>query len=336
MKKFLLYCIAILVPVFVGIPVVNYIVDPGHVYSEAFIDDVVEVLKQGKNVENVSDLNERVFKEKYIKSLYGKSFDYVIIGASRVMTVSTEDFDSCRIINLGMSGSKLEDLAAIYELCKENDIHYKNVIIDIEPTYFNADDKDTRWKSLETYYNSFAGLSSSAPDYSLITNLFSASYFKSSLSHIIKGTEEIRVVDTKINEGHTKIYDGSITHSKTARECSQSLIDFKAATETHHSFKLYNSLSIERIELFNKLINALRSDSVEITFFKAPYHPIFYKRITKSVGMQKAFNYIDEFAKKNNIPIIGSFNPEDLGLKNTDFYDGTHPRKETVDKLFKN
>jgi len=339
MKNFLLYCIAILVPVFVGIPVVNYIVDPGHVYSETYIDDVIEGLKQGKNVENVSDLNERVFKEKYIKSLYGKSFDYAIIGASRVMTISTEDFDSCSIINLGMSGSKLEDLAAIYELCKENDIHYKNVIIDIEPTYFNAGDNDTRWKSLETYYNSFAGLSSSESDYSLITNLFSASYFKSSLSHIpklIKGTEEIRVVDTNVNEGATKIYDGSITYAKAFRERPQSLIDSEAATWMHGSFKNYNSLSIERIELFNKLINALRSDSVEITFFKGTYHPIFYKRITKSVGMQKAFNYIDEFAQKNNIPIISSFNPEDLGLKNTDFYDAAHARKEAVDKLFQN
>lgn len=104
----------------------------------------------------------------------------------------------------------------------------------------------------------------------------------------------------------------------------------------HGSFDNFNTLSIERIELFNKLINALRSDSVEITFFKGTYHPIFYKRIIKSVGMQKAFNYIDEFAQKNNIPIISSFNPEDLGLKNTDFYDAAHARKEAVDKLFQN
>ena len=52
--------------------------------------------------------------------------------------------------------------------------------------------------------------------------------------------------------------------------------------------------------------------------------------------MQKAINYIDEYAKKNNIPIIGSFNPEDLGLKNTDFYDAAHARKEVVDKLLQN
>lgn len=341
MKKFLLYCIAILVPVFVGIPIVNYIVDPGHVYSEAYIDDVVEGLKQGKNVEYVSDLNERVFKEKYIKSLNGKSFDYAIIGASRVMTISTEDFDSCRIINLGMSGSKLEDLAAIYELCKENDIHYNNVIIDIEPTYFNAGDNDTRWKSLETYYNSFVGIFSSASDYSLdyslITNLFSASYFKSSLSHIpklIKGTEEIRVVDTKVNEGATKIYDGSITYAKAFRERSQSLIDLEATTWMHGSFNNYDSLSTQRICLFNKIINALRGDSVEIIFFKGSYHPIFYKRIIKIKGIQKAFKYVDEYAQMNNIPIMGSYNPDDLGFKNTDFYDAAHARKEAIDKLF--
>ena len=33
---------------------------------------------------------------------------------------------------------------------------------------------------------------------------------------------------------------------------------------------------------------------------------------------------------------FGNINPDVVGLKNTDFYDATHQRKESLDKLFRN
>ncbi len=339
MKQFLLYGLSILIPVFVGIPVVNYIVDPSHLYSPEYLDKVVDGLKQGKNVENVSDLNERAFKEKYIKALRGRSFDYAIVGASPVMQISTEDFDSCAIINLGMSSSKLEDLIAMYQLCKENNIRYKKIIIGVMPTFFNAGDRMSSWKYLESYYNTFLGNSNSSTDYSLVTNLFSVSYFKSSIVHqlksFIRGGEKFRLVDTNVNDGATKIWDGSITYAKEIRERPQSEIDLNASIWTHPSFNGFFSLSKERIDLFNRLINALRTDSVDIIFFKSAYHPIFYKRIMKLDGMTKAFKYIDDFAQKNNIPVIGSYNPDDIGFNKYDFLDAAHERKEAIDKTFR-
>lgn len=340
MKQFLLYGLSILIPVFVGIPVVNYIVDPSHLYSLEYIDKIVDGLKQGKNVENVSDLNERAFKEKYIKALRGRSFDYAIVGGSRVMQISTEDFDSCAIINLGMSSSKLEDLIAMYQLCKENNIRYKKIIIGVEPTFFNAGDRMSSWKYLESYYNTFLGNSNSSTDYSLVTNLFSVSYFKSSIVHqlkrFIRGGEKFRLVDTNVNDGATKIWDGSITYEKEFRERPQSAIDAGVSTgNMPSSFYGFNSLSKERIDLFNRLINALRTDSVDIIFFKSAYHPILYKRIMKLDGIPKAFKYIDDFAQKNNIPVIGSYNPDDIGLNKYDFLDGSHERKEAIDKTFR-
>ena len=248
MKKFITYIMCFLVPIFVGMPLINYIVDPGHVYSSDYIDNVVNGLKQGKNVANVADLNERVFKEKYIQSHRGESFDYAIIGASRVMTIS-EDALHASVLNLGMSGSKIEDLIAVYEACKENGIKYKNIIIGVEATYFNAGDADTRWKSLEKYYKAFTGEQSDEADRSLIKNLFSPSYFKSSISNLpklIKGSDRIEYVDTYINNGGTKRVDGSIYYAKDYRDRPQSAIDREAKTWMHGSFKNFNSLSKER------------------------------------------------------------------------------------------
>lgn len=352
-----------MIPVYVGIPIVNYIVDPGHVYSDAYIDEVVQGLKAGKNVANVADLNERSFKEKYIQAHAGEDFDYAIIGASRVMTLSTDVFDSCRIINLGMPGSKIEDLIAICELCKENHIKYKNVLLGVEPTYFNANDPDTRWKYLQKYYDAYMGISEEnsdlsiistlfsalkndadmdyskeGADLSLITNLFSVSYFVASLKnlgHLVNGEAEVLYVDTPVNEGATKRLDGSISYSKAFRDRDQSVIDDGAAyTWMHHSFENFNSLSDERKALFAKLIDSLQKDNVHIIFIKGAYHPLFYKRIMKTGMIIEADEYIDDFARKNNIPVYGSINPDDVGLKNTDYYDATHPRKESLDLVF--
>ena len=51
--------------------------------------------------------------------------------------------------------------------------------------------------------------------------------------------------------------------------------------------------------------------------------------------MVEGFDYIDNYAKKNGFKIISSFNPDDVGFKNTDFYDAAHSRKESIDRLFK-
>lgn len=361
MKKFLIYSLSILVPVYLGISIVNYVVDPGHVYSDAYIDNVVQGLKEGKNVANVADLNERSFKEKFIQAHAGEDYDYAIIGASRVMTLSTDVFDDNRVINLGMPGSKIEDLIAIYQLCKDNNIKYKNVLLGVEPTYFNANDPDTRWKYLQKYYDAFMGtqedqsnlsllstlfsaLSNDANnDYSkegadmlLITNLFSVSYFIAGIKNLINGDAEVLFVDTPINDGATKRLDGSICYSKAFRDRDQSVIDEGAAyTWMHHSFENFNSLSEERKVLFGKLIDSLQKDSVNIIFLKGAYHPLFYKRIIKTGEIIKGDKYLDEFAQKNSIPVFGSINPDDVGLKNTDYYDATHLRKESLDKLFK-
>jgi hypothetical protein len=96
----------------------------------------------------------------------------------------------------------------------------------------------------------------------------------------------------------------------------------------------FNSLSSERIALFEKLVNSLKLEGMDVSFFWCPFHPLYYKRVMDMKGAVKAFEYVDDYARKNNIKIIGSFNPDDVGFKNTDFYDAAHARKEAIDKLF--
>lgn len=344
MRKFILYVLSIVVPVFGGMAITNYIIDPGYIYSNcSYIDEVVEGAKRGLNVTNVVNMDERIFKKKLIEVYRGKAFDYLIIGSSRVMTISEDCLKGASALNLGVSGSKLEDMVALYQICKENNVTFKNVIIGVDPTLFNANDNDNRWESIGFYYYAFKGAKGNDSELNyqktLIQNLFSPSYFKSAITNLPSaslGESKIEYVKTFINDGATKRPDGSIYYDKKYRESQQTTVDADAATCCHGSFNNFNSFSEERKVIFTDFVETMHRNGANIIMWCCPYHPIFYKRAIAMTGLPLSISFIQKYAKSNNFRIIGSFNPDELGLTREDFYDGFHVKKETVDRIISN
>lgn len=343
MKKFIIYVLTTIIPIFGGIALINYVVDPGHIYSSSYIDNVVEGARKGLCVANVSNMDERIFKKKLTEVYRGKKFDYLIIGSSRVMTISEDCLKGGKALNLGVSGSKLEDMVALYQICKENGISFKNVIIGTDPTLFNANDKDSRWKSIGSYYNAYKGDNNydvnKAFKITLLKNLFSPSYFKSAIKGIpsaLVRSAKLEYVESYMNDGGTKRPDGSIYYAKEYRENPQSWVDNDAVTCKHGSFNDFTSFSEDRKAIFTEFVETLNSNGSNIIILCCPYHPIFYKRAIAMKGLPPSITFIKEYAKNNNYKIIGSFNPDDLGLTRKDFYDGFHVRKETVDRILLN
>lgn len=340
MKKFIIYVLSIIIPVFGGMALVNYLVDPGHIYSSRYIEDVVEGARRGLCVTNVGNMDERIFKKKLIEVYKGKEFDYLAIGSSRVMTISEDCLKGSSLLNLGVSGSKLEDMIALYQICKENGVSFKNVIIGTDPTLFNANDDDSRWESIGNYYYAYKKGQDIDTDIefkkTLIQNLFSPSYFKSAVASIptvMAGDAKIEYVKTFINDGGTKRPDGSIYYAKEYRESPQSSVDADAVTCFHGSFNNFNSFSEDRKSIYTEFVETLHNSGANIIIWCCPYHPIFYKRALEMKGLPRSISFISKFAKESGFKIIGSFNPDDLGLSNKDFYDGFHVKKETVDSI---
>ena len=340
MKKFIIYVLSIIIPVFGGMALINFLVDPGHVYSSSYIEDVVEGARRGLCVTNVGNMDERIFKKKLIEVYKDKEFDYLVIGSSRVMTISEDCLSGSTLLNLGVSGSKLEDMIALYQICKENGITFKNVIIGTDPTLFNANDKDSRWESIGSYYYAYNGAGNidteSEFQRTLIQNLFSPSYFQSSIKAIpnaLAGSLKIQYVKTYINEGGAKRPDGSIYYAREYRETPQPSVDADAVTCCHGSFNNFNSFSEERKRIYTEFVETLHNSGANIIIWCCPYHPIFYKRALEMKGLPPSISFISKFSKESGFKIIGSFNPDDLGLSNKDFYDGFHVKKETVDRI---
>lgn len=345
MRKFLIYLSIVLPVVLGGLALVNYLIDPGHIYSTRYIDEVIEGARRGLNATNVSNIDERIYKKKLIELYKGKSFDYLVLGSSRVLTISEDALNGKSLINLGVSGCTLQDMMAFFQICKKQSIHYKHVIIGVDPALFNANNDDSRWKSIAEYYASFIGEKNTERNYEPLANLFSPSYFKSAIDYLPKlfdDKNKIRYTKTVRNgggtlrnaaEGGTRRPDGSIYYAKNFIEKPQTEVDKHAETYSHGSFKDFQSLSENQTDRFIQLLNAIRTEGADVTFFRCPYHPIFYKRIVRMQGVQESMAWIERYASENSIPLIASFNPADVGFHNTDFYDGVHVRKESIDRL---
>lgn len=336
MKHFILYMAIIFVTVFGGIALTNYLIDPGHVYrSQKYIDKVIEGISQGYHVEGITDIDERQYKLRFAKLHEGESFDYLALGSSRIMTVSKDILHGSTFLNLSISNSQIEELVAFYQISKDLNIHYKTLLITADPSFFNSHYLDDRWKSLGLYVNEFLGKETAKQeiDWDLIRNLLSVSYFRIALKSFIAGNDTLNYVKTAKNDGETFHTDGSFFWSRAVYEAPQSVVDEKARTCHYHLFKDFYDLSDERVALFTKLVESIKADGVKIYFMCNPYHPIFYKNILKLQGVVEAIDFIETYAKDNNIPVIGSFNPADVGLDGSDFYDGPHVRKECLDKI---
>lgn len=339
MKKFIVYVLCLFLPVYGCIAVTNYIVDPGNIYSEDYVDKVIEGARQGLNVTNVEEMDHRMYKRKLAELYKGRSFDYLVLGSSRIMTVSSKTLGGASLLNLAVTKSITKDFIAMYEICKENDIHYKNVIIGVDPTLFNGNYKDDRWKSVSPYYYRYYGVDNhNVIDWELIMNLFSASYFKNSLRQIpqlLHGNTKMIYTKELFNEKKTRCPDGSHYYGKDEYERTQKTIDRDAAIGGYQDYFLnFDNLSVDNQKEFEKIVKSLQSDGHEIFFFLCPYHPLYYDRIVNISGVRDGIDYIRGFANKMDIKVIGDFNPHNVSLSNECFHDKVHLKKEYVDHLF--
>lgn len=339
MKKFVTYMLTVGISVFGVIALFNYFIDPSNIYSTDYIDRVIEGARRGLNVECMSDnMDERIYKRKLSELHRGETFDYVALGASHASLLSEDALSGASLLNLWVGGGTLEDITAFYQICKDNDIHYRNVIIPVDEYLLNDENTDIRWKPVASYYYKFMGqeVTEERFDWDKVWNLFSASYFQASLKFLmvrLSGVPDIRYVLTVENEGSTRRTDGSIYYERKNRERAQNLID-KEALQPVKNFDEYKEVSQRRISIFCKLMDALKADGVNVIFFRSPLHPIVYERTKHVKGMAESRKFFTEYAEKNGITLIGSYNPADLGLKNTDFHVGSHLKKEVVDRLF--
>lgn len=346
MRKFIIQFIIFLLPL-LCIPIANYVIDPSHIYDD-YGQQVVSTLQGHRYVINVDpDKDERLLMKAMIDSCK-KDIDVLILGSSRVMQISEDMFDNKRVLNLGVSGATYEDITGLLYLYLQGHKTPKAIIIGIDPQHFNANIGDTRWKSIDREYARYSEdvlgeKVSCGINLEKWENLFSVTYFQEAIKYYKRPKRYLQAIDydiqgTDIEYGIAIRYDGSSVYGREYETRSLTKTNHEAQTEIYSQWENYKELSTRELNRWQNLIQYARQQCVELYFFEAAFHPIVYHRLTMDAqfeGMKKGMEYVEKMAEENGITQIGSYNPDDCHLCDSDFYDGMHMRRRAIERELK-
>jgi|SaaInlV_100m_DNA_6_1039743.scaffolds.fasta_scaffold04825_2 hypothetical protein len=341
----------------------NYIVDPGNIYPKYYSQEsqVTEEVFVKKLIESKYGLlmpkntwNERDIKKALAE--YSMNYDCAVIGSSHIMQISSNRQNKsltslCSSLkNLGVSGGSLEDYLAMSNIILKNtEFLPKTVVFGIDPWSLNFG-KDKRWSGYEQdYFEMKSKLSLKYPsthlndnnnsNKDLLINLFNLQYLKRSLSVISKPKIEAVTPVSKFNQNSglalpVTLPDGSYIYS------AEFIGKAKNSIKTipgKNSYKIVNNFYYQdvAIKTFEKLIQHLINSKITVAFILTPYHHRVWNHTEQPII--KAFNIIEgkvhDIAKQYKIQVIGSYNPDNIGCLENEFYDGMHPMDTCLMKL---
>ena len=340
MKSLLYKILLFSLPVLFLIVFTNYFGDAANIFSRDYEKEIARIIGEGNHVTNISNFDERLLQEELITNLE-YSPDIVIIGSSRSMQLNKDFFPGHHIINNSVSGASLEDLIAIYQIYKENDKLPEQMFLGIDPWTFQKDDKRARWKSIESYYNSFFNKNDQANHFPY-KQLISLSYFQNSLKLLpqkITGNNKPVSTHNFKNIGITRLNDGSIVYGKNRRNVSVEEVRKSARLWIGNGmitrYENFHTISQDKWKEFEIFINEIDKKEIKINFILSPFHPMVYEEMVRKFDVIEVLeSEIRTYANNNNIEIIGSFNPEVFDLKEKDFNDETHPKDIGMRKIF--
>jgi peptidoglycan/LPS O-acetylase OafA/YrhL len=258
----------------------------------------------------------------------------IIIGSSRLMQVGSNILSN-NVLNLSVSGASIEDVVAIWGMSAKN-INPQVYYIGADPWLFNINSDQKRWKTLEQDY--FDALKQLQLPYSAHSSLFESSPFYNEVAlDVFNATNKRDIVASELPEK----YSDKIL--KDGRRVYNTIYANKSSDEITRGLSVFLNYSMSNFE-FSKnsqhvleLIFATSRKNSKIVLVLVPYHPNLYslmKNKNHKVIQMEAF--FKEISAKHSVEIIGSYDPDAVGCKESEFFDGLHPKDTCMARLFKN
>ncbi|MBU3601786.1 acyltransferase [Polynucleobacter sp. AM-25C3] len=281
-----------------------------------------------------SNMDERKFI-KYRIQFENLSVDSVVLGSSRVMQIGEHNYRD-KIINLGVSGSSIEDDIAIADMAIKK-FKPSTIFIGADPWLFNSKSGQGRWRSLNNeYISALSSLKLSTTSIANLTDNNKQSRFFTVASKIydavnlqkFNAINDIPESRDKIRRDGSRVYNLAYAN-KNQKEISSEFNDLLNYAMTDYDY------SKESQEIFGRFIDAY-SKNHNVVLVLSPYHPDLYERmkIERPIYLEIEANFRD-FSKLHGVKIIGSYNPYIVGCNSTDFYDGMHPKEACMARIMK-
>lgn len=337
-------------PILLVIAAVNYRVDPVNLYHPKYVLGIVDLLLKGNDVANITNCRERTLQKSFLEK-DGARRDILFLGSSRTLEVHSDSFPQKSFYNASVPAATVEDYMALYEILRRKNALPSILIVEWEPwTLRNNKKMMPKWKELEPYYSLSAnrlsveetGKTVDALSWQTYGELISPSYFKESLKRFLAGRQDdyFPISSPVIDDRDVTIrhIDGSLTYNKKYRLTPyqevlsqvRRLDPSRMALSLLGSFEDINTDQKAKIETF---VDGVLDDKVNIYFLLLPYHPFVYRHFRQSDEYRIVFQtevYFQEMAARKDIPLLGSFNPDQVDVRERDFYDEMHVRGEVM------
>jgi len=338
---------SILLPIPLALACINFIVDPGNLFSASIEKEIADILLQGRNAAGISNYDERKV-QKYTVAGMTDAPDTCVLGSSRSMQIGHELFPNQHFHNNSVSAGTIHDYIAIYQLYRSRNLLPERIVLCLDPWVLNINGNKNRWKTLQKEYNElvtteFEQSSSNDIEFKYF-QLLSPSYLQQSI-RVLKDDDEtakFHATDETLPDEGMLRSDGFRLYPIDHRQATLEKVN-ESATRYINRGKVYGlkhfvMIDPELRKLFEKLADLMQRDGVDVTLFLAPYHPMVFDYLSTSTDYRIVLDVEDYFrsiAQKKNIPIIGSYNPESLTLSENGFYDGMHPKTEAINQIFR-
>lgn len=355
MKKKLLLVLLLFLPALLLLAGVNYFVDPVNLYH-GDAKELVRLLCEGKEVNTGSgNMDERQIKKSLIESM-PKEADCVVLGPSLALTVDRKLTGEERLYNLAMSSADLYDILAQLGIMEIEGVHPKRILFCVESSFFDEGIYGTMSRSagLMPYANYMLerldGKEGTVPKEGSFLRtdipglLCSVTLFQSSVDYLLEhGPEGVKELRFRVREdqedGNAYLQvDGSLVYSKQYRLAGADDV-IRSASEYNMDYFFHRDghISAYSQEVFVKLVQYCQQNDIQLDLFMAPMSPALWERVKPQAESypllfeMETFAY--EMARQYGLNLYGSFDPEQSGLTNDDFYDARHVKYEVLDRV---
>lgn len=347
--KLLFFKLLFFFPIIFIVLVINFVVDPANLYrGKKYEQEIANFIASGKNIANVNDYNEMLLQKSYIEIL-DAPMDVIVVGSSKVLQIDSSYFPNQTFFNNGITGATVDDFMVIYYMYRKMGLLPKRIIVGIDASLLNKKSGNIQYASVPSEYLEMAKsfnilltfsdkVSLKFKGYDRFVQLLSPSYFQSSIEQILGNNpkRDYFLTDKVYLDVNVKSFDGSLTINKKVRE--------RTRDEINHQAELYSVEENDHIDnlqkiKFEKFIQILKEDNVEIVFLIIPYQIKAYDSLINGLHLSilnKSKSYFEKIAQNNNIKLIGSYNPADYNLSEDDFYDGVHIKSKALKKIMYN
>ncbi len=343
----------LLLPIPVAMAFANYTIDVSGVFhGDQFEKDIARAMVENEPVDNYDRMDERGVLSQLANSLQ-TPYDTLAFGSSRVLQLRSEIADGGSYFNCGVSAGDFVDFLGLYYTFEKAGMAPKNVILELDPWLLSRYSYDRQPKSDKNLYNEFlheklgydVSYETEVQDNGKYKILFSPSYLQGNLDAYFNGGDTYAppaVVNGDYNAYPTniKLPDGSVFYMASFRAAKPEEIEERARNQAMEFLWMdeFYELDPELCEIFDRYVQYLQNQGMNVIFLLTPYHPTVYNNAMEYSDLYSGFFATEPFyvkyAQKHNIPIYGSYNPFVTGTLEEDFYDGLHMTDKAIESFF--